>query len=124
MRTLKKVLLGVLVFLVVLALVIGGGGMYLVRRNFPQTSGTLTVPGLQAEVRVLRDEWGIPHIYAQNNHDLFFAQGYVHAQDRMWQMEFWRRIGMGRLAEILGKSALESDKFLRTMGFARIAEEE
>jgi len=124
MRTLKKALLGVLVFLVVLALVIGGGGVYLVRRNFPQTSGTLTVPGLQAEVRVLRDEWGIPHIYAQNNHDLFFAQGYVHAQDRMWQMEFWRRIGMGRLAEILGKSALESDKFLRTMGFARIAEEE
>lgn len=124
MRTLKKVLLGILVFLVVLAVVIGGGGVYLVRRNFPQTSGTLTVPGLQAEVRVLRDEWGIPHIYAQNNHDLFFAQGYVHAQDRMWQMEFWRRIGMGRLAEILGKSALESDKFLRTMGFARIAEEE
>ncbi len=124
MRTLKKVLLGILVFLVVLALVIGGGGIYLIRRNFPQTSGTLTVPGLQAEVRVLRDEWGIPHIYAQNNHDLFFAQGYVHAQDRMWQMEFWRRIGMGRLSEILGKSALDSDKFLRTVGFARIAEEE
>ncbi|MDH7488246.1 MAG: penicillin acylase family protein [Anaerolineae bacterium] len=124
MRTLKKVLLGVLVFLVVLTLVIGGGGIYLVRRNFPQTSGTLTVPGLQAEVRVLRDEWGIPHIYAQNNHDLFFAQGYVHAQDRMWQMEFWRRIGMGRLSEILGKSALDSDKFLRTVGFARVAEEE
>ncbi len=124
MKALKKVLLGVLVFLVVLALVIGGGGIYLVRRNFPQTSGVLTVPGLQAEVRVLRDEWGIPHIYAQNNHDLFFAQGYIHAQDRMWQMEFWRRIGMGRLAEILGKSALESDKFLRTVGFARVAEEE
>lgn len=124
MRPLKKALLGILVFLVVLALVLGGGGVYLVRRNFPQTSGTLVVPGLQAEVRVLRDKWGIPHIYAQNNHDLFFAQGYVHAQDRMWQMEFWRRIGMGRLAEILGKSALESDKFLRTVGFARVAEEE
>lgn len=124
MRLLKKALLGILVFLVVLALVLGGGGVYLVRRNFPQTSGTLVVPGLQAKVRVLRDQWGIPHIYAQNNHDLFFAQGYVHAQDRMWQMEFWRRIGMGRLAEILGKSALESDKFLRTVGFARVAEEE
>jgi penicillin amidase len=124
MKTLKKVLLGVLVVLVVLALVIGGGGVYLVRRNFPKTAGTLTVLGLQAEVRVLRDEWGVPHIYAQNNHDLFFAQGYVHAQDRMWQMEFSRRIGMGRLSEILGDSALESDKFLRTVGFARVAEQE
>lgn len=124
MKTLKKVLLGFLVVLVVLALVIGGGSVYLVRRNFPKTSGTLAVPGLQAEVRVLRDEWGVPQIYAQNNHDLFFAQGYVHAQDRMWQMEFSRRIGMGRLSEVLGDSALESDQFLRTVGFARVAEEE
>jgi len=124
MRTLKKVLLGLLVFLVVLAAGVGGALVYLVRHSFPQTDGTISVPGLQAEVRVLRDEWGIPQIYAQNNHDLFFAQGYVHAQDRFWQMEFWRRIGMGRLAEILGDSALESDQFLRTMGFARVAEEE
>ncbi len=124
MKTFKKVLLGLLIFFVVLAGGVGGALVYLVRHNFPQTSGSISVPGLQAEVRVLRDEWGVPHIYAQNNHDLFFAQGYIHAQDRFWQMEFWRRIGMGRLAEILGESALESDQFLRTVGFARVAEEE
>ncbi|HEY8598246.1 MAG TPA: penicillin acylase family protein [Thermomicrobiales bacterium] len=95
-----------------------------VRRPLPQTSGALTAPGLLAPVEILRDRWGVPHIYARNNADLFFAQGYVHAQDRLWQMELQRRTGLGQLAEILGPIALESDRFLRTLGFGRVARQE
>ena len=94
-----------------------------VRRPFPTTAGSLSVPGLQDEVHIYRDEWGIPHIYAQNEHDLFFAQGYVHAQDRFWQMEFWRHVGQGRISEIAGEATLDSDKFIRTMGWNRLAQQ-
>ena len=94
------------------------------RRPLPQTSGTMAAPGLRAPVEILRDRWGVPHIYARNNADLFFAQGYVHAQDRLWQMELQRRTGHGQLAELLGPIALESDRFLRTLGFGRVARQE
>ncbi len=72
-------------------------------------NGTLTAPGLQEPVEVLRDRWGVAHIYAKNQHDLFFAQGFVASQDRLFQMELWKRSGQGRLAEILGSSALFRD---------------
>ena len=75
---------------------------------FPWFSGTLKVAGLERPVNVLRDRWGVAHIYAQNQHDLFFAQGYVAAQDRLFQMELWKRSGQGRLAEVLGPSALQA----------------
>jgi penicillin amidase len=71
--------------------------------------GTLQVPGLQKPVRVQRDHWGVAHIYAENQHDLFFAQGFVVAQDRLFQMELWKRSGQGRLAEILGPSVVQRD---------------
>ncbi len=114
------------IFIVVIALVIGllVGGYLTARRQFPTTGGTFSVPGLQQQVQVYRDPLGIPHIYAESEHDLFFAQGYVHAQDRFWQMEFWRRIGAGRLSEILGPSALEDDRFIRTVGWHRTAQQE
>lgn len=108
------------VLLVFIALI----GTYLfvtIRRPFPTTSGTITAAGLQAEVNIYRDDYGIPHIYAENEHDLFFAQGYTHAQDRFWQMEFWRHIGQGRVSEIAGPSTVEIDKFIRTMGWNRLA---
>ena len=72
-------------------------------------SGKMTAPGLQAQVRVQRDRWGVAHIYAGNQHDLFFAQGFVAAQDRLFQMEIWKRSGQGRLAEVLGPDAIERD---------------
>ena len=71
---------------------------------------------------MVRDDWGVPHIYASNSHDLFVAQGYVHAQDRFWQMECWRRIGSGRLSEVLGDSTLDQDRFCRTVGWHRAAQ--
>jgi penicillin amidase len=79
--------------------------------------GRLTIPGLQAEVRVLRDEWGVPHIYARNMDDLFLAQGFVVAGDRLWQMEIWRRTSEGRLAELVGPQALKHDRLWRLMKF-------
>lgn len=111
----------VLLILIALALTIT---FYVVsRRPFPTTDGEIQVAGLQSEVRILRDELGIPHIYADNEHDLAFAQGYVHAQDRFWQMEFWRHIGLGRLSEIVGSATLDTDLFIRNIGWNRIAEE-
>jgi penicillin G amidase len=74
-----------------------------------QIEGTIKVPGLQEAVTVLRDRWGVAHIYARNQHDLFFAQGFVAAQDRLFQMELWKRSGQGRLAEVLGPSELFRD---------------
>jgi penicillin amidase len=87
------------------------------RHSLAQIQGDLAVPGLKEPVDVLRDEWGIPHIYARNTHDLFFAQGYVTAQDRLWQMEMWRRWHEGRLAEIFGPAAFEYDARTRLMMF-------
>ncbi|MEX2374392.1 MAG: penicillin acylase family protein [Dehalococcoidia bacterium] len=85
--------------------------------SLAQIEGTLSLPGLRETVDVLRDEWGVPHIYAQNRQDLFFAQGYVQAQDRLWQMDMWRRINEGRLAEILGPEALRHDRLARLIRF-------
>lgn len=79
--------------------------------------GTLNVHGLQQSVRVQRDRWGVAHIYAQNEHDLFFAQGFVVAQDRLFQMELWKRSGQGRLAEVLGPSAVKRDVSARLLRY-------
>lgn len=82
-----------------------------------QIDGELRIDGLIDDVEILRDEWGIPHIYAQNVDDLFFAQGFTQAQDRLWQLEMWRRIGEGRLSEILGPRALEHDRLARLVKY-------
>src|SRR5262245_14301440 len=82
-----------------------------------QTEGRIKLKGLQKPVKVLRDEWGIAHIYAETQDDLFFAQGLVAAQDRLWQMDLWRRAGEGKLAEILGPSAVERDRFARLIRY-------
>src|SRR5574341_1093451 len=110
--------------IVALAVIVGGFWLWFSRRDLPQTNGTIAVEGLTAPVEVYRDSYGVPHIYAENSHDLFFAQGYVHAQDRFWQMEFWRRIGAGRLSEYFGDATLSTDIYLRTEGFARLAQQE
>src|SRR5262249_48396282 len=82
-----------------------------------QTSGTLSVAGLTDEVRIIRDRWGIPHIYAKNADDLFFAQGFVQAQDRLFQIDLWRRSTQGRLAEVLGPDYVTRDRMTRLMRY-------
>lgn len=96
------------------------------RRPLPATSGELQVPGLTSEVEVLRDELGIPQIYADNSHDLFFAQGFVHAQDRFFEMDYRRHVTAGRMSELVGENetALNADKVIRTLGWRQIAEAE
>ena len=93
-------------------------------KSFPQIDGEIQLDGLDGPVDIYRDSFGVPHIYAATMHDLIFAQGYVQAQDRFWQMDFWRHQGSGRLSELLGVNTLEKDMFLRTLGWERIAEVE
>ncbi len=108
----------------VLTLTVASLTLYWVTDSWPQQSGRILLPQLRDRVEVRRDAYGIPHIYASNPHDLFLAQGYVHAQDRFWQMDFWRHLGAGRLSELFGESQLKTDQFLRTLGWARIAKAE
>jgi penicillin amidase len=82
-------------------------------KRLAQLDGTITIPGLDSAVEVRRDRWGVPHIYAKTQHDLFLAQGFVAAQDRLWQMDMWRRQAEGRLAEVLGPRAAERDRLSR-----------
>ncbi len=117
MRLLKRMLLFVAVVFIVLVL----AGYWLAARSFPQIDGTLHVAGLKSKVEIVRDPMGVPHIYAENADDLFFANGYVHAQDRLWQMEYNRRIGHGTLSDMFGAATIKQDRFLRTIGLARAA---
>ena len=123
-RTWRIVLTSVAV-LVVLVLV-GGSAftVWTVRASFPQVSGSITVHGLSDDVRVYRDQWGIPQLYASDALDLFRAQGYVHAQDRFWEMDFRRHVTSGRLSELFGSDQVETDTFIRTLGWRRVAEQE
>ena len=98
------------------------GGGYLFYRAMPPSSGAETLPGLAAEVRVWRDHFGVPHIFAASMDDAARALGYAHASERMFQMEILRRVGQGRMAEIRGADLLGVDKFIRTVGFYREAE--
>jgi penicillin amidase len=116
----RTILIVVAVLVFVLVLVTAGGYHYL-RRSLPQVDGTITVTGLSAPLEIVRDADAIPHIIAANKLDGLFGLGYAHAQDRLWQMEFQRRIGHGRLSEVLGAATLPQDRFLRTVGFGRAA---
>ena len=111
--------LGWLLLLSLLGLALAAG-LY-ARRALPPLSGELALPGARAELQIARDAHGIPTITAANLHDAHYGLGVAHAQDRLWQMETHRRIGAGRLAEAFGEGALETDKFLRTLGVRRAA---
>jgi penicillin amidase len=96
-------------------------GMLKLRASLPQTAGTLSLPGLEKPVRVLRDSHGVPSILASSQHDLYMALGFVHAQDRLFQMDLQRRLGAGRLSEVVGSGAIGTDRLMRTLGIYRHA---
>jgi len=107
---------------IVVPILIGAVVAYvLLRRSLPAVEGSVTVAGLTAPVEIVRDADAIPHIFAASKNDALFGLGYVHAQDRLWQMEFQRRIGHGRLSEMFGEATVPQDRFLRTVGFGRAA---
>ncbi|MER6410503.1 penicillin acylase family protein [Streptomyces humidus] len=119
-----------LIVLVLVLAIIGGVayGAYwsisTVRASFPQTKGSLTLEGLSGPVDVKRDGYGVPQIYADTDEDLFMAQGFVQAQDRFYEMDVRRHLTSGRLSEMFGKSQVDNDEFLRTLGWDRVARQE
>ena len=110
----------VLALVVVLSLVTAAA--FLVYRPLPTLDGDRRLSGLDERAEIVRDTFGVPHIFASTTHDLFFLQGYVTAQDRLFQLDLFRRTGRGRLSEVLGEAGLETDKFIRTIGLAHAAD--
>jgi penicillin amidase len=125
-RIVRRLIAGLLVVTLVAAAlgVLAAGGLlaWISARAQAPDAGTLRVPGLAARVDVIRDETGIAHLYAATPDDLFLAQGFVHASERMWQMEVFRHIGAGRVSELFGASQVDTDRFIRTLGWRRAAE--
>ena len=124
MKVLRFIFIGLLAILVIV--LVGGFVLFnkLTKGPLPQHTGTLQVEGLTAPVEILRDEYGVAHIYASTSYDLLFAQGYTHAQDRWWQMEFARAVGDGRIQELTGANddVMGNDVFIRTAGWREAAE--
>ena len=124
MKFLRRLLIALISVLLLIAVVAAIALPLLQRRSYPQVDGEIALPGLDGPVDVYRDEYGVPHIYASTEHDLFMVQGYVQAQERFWQMDFWRHQAVGRLSELLGSNTVEIDKYLQTLGWERVAQEE
>lgn len=111
------------VILVLVLVVVAAIGFYFKYSLTPTYTGSQSIPGLQEEVSIYYTDHGIPHIYASNEHDGYLALGYVHAQDRLWQMDLLRHVGGGRLSELFGSDLLASDRFLRTVGISEYAKQ-
>ena len=123
MKTLKKILTSLLVLLIALLIALPTYAWFgVIRPALPQTDGELALDGLTAPATVYRDSSGIPHIVAENAHDLFFAQGFVTAQDRLWAMESARRAAHGTLSEVIGERGLKNDTMMRILGMTESAE--
>jgi penicillin amidase len=121
-RLWKRILQWTGIALVVALLGLAVTVVWLVRSPWPEVDGEVAAAGLAAPVEIVRDPWGVPHLFAESERDLFLAQGYVHAQDRLWQMEFNRLVASGRLGSLLGPALLDADRYLRTFGLRRAAE--
>lgn len=119
-----RIVFGVIAGLLVIAVAAAFFVVWTIQRSFPQTAGELELDGLTAEVTVQRDDVGVPTITADSSHDLFYAQGFVHAQDRFFEMDFRRHVTSGRVAEMFGESQAPTDMFLRTLGWHDVAEQE
>ncbi len=115
MKTLRRIGVAVVIILILLA----GGTYIFVKSTLPGYEGILSVPGIRGNIEVIRDTYGIPHIFAGTKNDLAFGLGYSMAQDRLWQMDILRRVSLGRLSELFGEIALEADRFSRVLGFGR-----
>ena len=108
-----------------LAALAGAGAWFqLFRRPLPKTAGRLTLRGVDAPLEIVRDRFGVPHVSSRTPHDLCFALGFCHGQDRLWQLEFFRRATAGRLSEFAGPDTLPADRLMRTIGMRRVAERE
>src|SRR5690606_6430588 len=118
----ERVMKRSLTFLAVAVAAAAAGGAWYVHSKLPVRDGNLPLAGLQAPVEVRYDERGVPHIRAQNELDLYRALGFVHAQDRLFQMEMLRRLARGELAEVLGAKLVDTDRLFRTLGIRQHAD--
>jgi len=118
---LRKRAVALALVLVVLSSV-AGAAAFLIYRPQATLDGDYRLLGLDERAEIVRDTYGVPHIFANTTHDLFFLQGYATAQDRLYQLDLFRRTGRGGLSEVLGEAGLETDKFIRTIGLARAAD--
>lgn len=116
----RRVAFAVLAAVLFLAAVVVVGGLFYVRGVKPDYEAEVRA-AVRAPIEIWRDSAGVPHVWAQNDVDMRFAQGYLHAQERLWQLELFRRVAEGRLAEVFGENMLDSDRFLRTVGIWRAA---
>ena len=114
--------LRLLALIVAVSLALATGAFLHLRRSLPQVDGEIRLAGVEAPIEILREANGIPHIYARSLADVYFGLGFVHAQDRLWQMETSRRTGSGRIAEVLGAAGLDFDRLMRTLGLRRAAQ--
>jgi penicillin amidase len=117
----RRIIVRSAVVLLLLIAIASLGLLHYIRRSLPVVDGEASVQGISAPIEIVRDADAIPHVFASTKADALFGLGYVHAQDRLWQMEFQRRIGHGRLSEIFGAATIPQDRFLRTVGFGRAA---
>ncbi|MGE5398458.1 MAG: penicillin acylase family protein [Chitinophagales bacterium] len=117
----KKRPVVVVIGLILVVCLLGSGWWNLIGQSLPAYSGNITIPGLREGVDIYRDDYGVPHIYASNMNDLVYAQGYVQAQDRLWEMDLMRRMAQGRLSEIFGESQVKTDKYFLSIGLYEAA---
>jgi len=111
-----RIFLRIVAGLLLAVVVALAGAFFWLRHSLPTLEGEVIARGVSAPVEIVRDKEGVPHIRAATEHDGWYAMGYVHAQDRLWQMEFQRRVASGRLAEFLGERAYDNDRLMRTLG--------
>ncbi|MBU2444993.1 MAG: penicillin acylase family protein, partial [Bacteroidetes bacterium] len=121
MKPYKKILIGFGIVFIIVSIATWFFVKRMITKSYPQFEGEVIVTSLNQEVKIYRDKFGIPYIEAMNEDDLFIGLGFVHAQDRMWQMDLLRRAGMGRLSEIFGAKTLKFDIMFRTVGFEELA---
>ncbi len=120
-RIYRGIIAAMLIILVSVIIIVLSAYYFFTHKPLPQTQGSLTVSGTQKKVTIIRDKWGVPHIFAETREDLFFAAGYVQAQDRLFQMDFQRRAAGGRLSEWMGEESVASDKLAGQLGFYSLA---
>ncbi|MBE0679479.1 MAG: penicillin acylase family protein, partial [Bacteroidales bacterium] len=115
-----KISLGIIAIIIAVALIAGGILVSSLRKSgLPELNGEKSLSGLKADVKVIRDERGVPHIYATNAHDLYFTTGYITAQERLWQMDMVRHATQGRLSELFKRDMTATDYFLRSLGMSK-----
>ena len=116
-----KGIIGTLIIVIPAVLLLGFLFNKLTTKSFYSNSGTVRVKGIKSDVKIYSGDYGVPHIFASSDEDMYFALGYMHAQDRLWQMDLTRRVAEGKLSEIFGNSTIKYDKLFRTIGINRFA---